>query len=181
MAVSIYVNLQCNHDTLERDQRISQYMWPIARRLYVWLTHWGLVTPYCDRDLTQHWLRQWLVAWRHQAITWTNVDLSPVEFCAIHLTTILLVSLMVSIHGINSKIIFFKLQPHLPGANEVRMAYVFQNKLPPPITVCFRSTTAYTLDSRMHIWVVLCKGNRVWVTNDNTIFDNMYGYHEDLG
>ena len=40
------------------------------------LTHWGLVTPYGDVDLGQHWLRQWLVAWRHQAITWTNVDLS---------------------------------------------------------------------------------------------------------
>ena len=34
----------------------------------------------------------------------------------------------------SSKIFFFKLQPHL-GANELRMAYVFQNKLPPPITL----------------------------------------------
>ena len=40
------------------------------------LTHWGLVTPFGDIDLGQHWLRWWLVAWRHQAITWTNVDLS---------------------------------------------------------------------------------------------------------
>ena len=40
------------------------------------LTHCSLVTPYGDRDMGQHWLRQWLVAWRHQAITWTNVDLS---------------------------------------------------------------------------------------------------------
>ena len=38
------------------------------------LTHWPLVTPYGDKDLGQLWLRQWLVAWWHQAITWTNVD-----------------------------------------------------------------------------------------------------------
>ena len=38
------------------------------------LTHWGLVMPYGDIDQGQHWLRKWLVAWWHQAITWTNVD-----------------------------------------------------------------------------------------------------------
>ena len=34
----------------------------------------GLVTPYGDIDLGPHWLRQWLVTWQHQAITWINVD-----------------------------------------------------------------------------------------------------------
>ena len=29
-----------------------------------------------------------LVAWQYQAITWTNVDLSSVEFCDIYLTKI---------------------------------------------------------------------------------------------
>ena len=28
------------------------------------------------------------VAWRHQAITWTNVDLSSARFCGIHLRTL---------------------------------------------------------------------------------------------
>ena len=37
-----------------------------------------LVTPYGDIDLVQHRLKQWLVSWRHQAITWTNVDSSLV-------------------------------------------------------------------------------------------------------
>ena len=46
---------------------------------YYALTHWGLVTSYGDRDLGQHWLRWWLVAWRHQAITWTNMDLSSAK------------------------------------------------------------------------------------------------------
>ena len=51
-------------------------------------THWGLVMPYGVRDLDQHWFRYWLVAWRHQAITWTNVGLSSVRFCGIHLRTL---------------------------------------------------------------------------------------------
>ena len=33
----------------------------------------------------QHWLRKLLVDWRHQAITWTNVDLSLVKANDIHL------------------------------------------------------------------------------------------------
>ena len=35
-------------------------------------------------ELGQHWFRQWLVAWRQQAITLTNVDLSGWS-CGIHL------------------------------------------------------------------------------------------------
>ena len=38
------------------------------------LTHRGLVTPYGDIELSQHWLRQWLVAWQCQTIIWTNSD-----------------------------------------------------------------------------------------------------------
>ena len=38
------------------------------------LTHCGLVTPHGDIDLCHNWLRYWLVAWWHQAITWTSVD-----------------------------------------------------------------------------------------------------------
>ena len=32
------------------------------------LNHYGLVTPYGVIDLGQHWLGQWLVAWRHQSM-----------------------------------------------------------------------------------------------------------------
>ena len=35
-----------------------------------------------------YWLRQWLVAWRHQAITWTNVDWSSVKSSDIHIRSI---------------------------------------------------------------------------------------------
>ena len=38
------------------------------------MPHCVLVASYGYTDLGQHWLRYWLVAWRHQAITWTSVD-----------------------------------------------------------------------------------------------------------
>ena len=37
------------------------------------------------RNLAQYWLRQWLFAWRHQAIPWPNIDISSMGFCSIHL------------------------------------------------------------------------------------------------
>ena len=37
------------------------------------------MTAYGDRDLDQYWISSWLVAWRHQAITWINVVLSSVK------------------------------------------------------------------------------------------------------
>ena len=49
-----------------------------------------------DIDLGQHWPRQWPVAWRHQAITWTIVDLPLIRSSDIHLCrTTLLTTLMV--------------------------------------------------------------------------------------
>ena len=54
------------------------------------LTHCGRVMPYSDTDLDQHWLKylKWLVAWWHQAITWTNLGLSSVSPSDIHLKAI---------------------------------------------------------------------------------------------
>ena len=59
-----------------------------AMTMLILLTHCGLLTSYGDRDLGQHWLRKWLVAWRHQTITWTNFDLSSVRSNGIHLRAI---------------------------------------------------------------------------------------------
>ena len=58
------------------------------RLVYNLLTHWGLVTPYGDRELGLHWFRWLLVAWRHQATTWTTVDLSSVRSGDIYLMAI---------------------------------------------------------------------------------------------
>ena len=40
----------------------------------------GLVTPCGIRDQAQHWIRQWLAAWWHQAISWSNVNCIPRKF-----------------------------------------------------------------------------------------------------
>ena len=44
--------------------------------------------PHGNTNMGQHWLRQWLVAWWHKAITWANVDVSSVGFSNIHLVSI---------------------------------------------------------------------------------------------
>ena len=84
------------------------------------LTHWGLVTPYGDRDLGQHWLRRWLVAWRHQAITWTNVDLSSVRSCGHHVRAISLEMPQSSVTKIYLKITCLKFHSNFPGANALK-------------------------------------------------------------
>ena len=57
------------------------YIWLFVtkyKQLYYSFTHRGQETPYGDKNLSRHFL------W-HQVITWTNVDLSLVGFCGIHL------------------------------------------------------------------------------------------------
>ena len=81
-------------------------------------THCGLVTPYGEVDLGQHGFRQWLVAWRHQAITWANVDVSLMVFCATHLRPILQ---KISIHKMSLKNIFRATS--VSGANELNHQY----------------------------------------------------------
>ena len=61
------------------------------------------------------------VAWRHQAITWTNVDLSSVRSCGIHLGAISEERLEISILDLTLKNTNLKLQPHHPRANELRL------------------------------------------------------------
>ena len=51
------------------------------------LIHDGPTMTYGDIDLSRDWLRQWLVAWRPQAIAWANVD-PPMKFCVILLRAI---------------------------------------------------------------------------------------------
>ena len=51
------------------------------------LTHCGLMMRYGNIDLGQHWLRQWLVTWQHQAITWTKLTCHQRCFCGVHLRT----------------------------------------------------------------------------------------------
>ena len=82
------------------------------------LTYCSLVMPYGVIELGQHCFMLWLVAWRHQANTWTNVVLSSVRFCGINLMAISRKMLNISIHGLSLKITNLRLKLQLPGCNE---------------------------------------------------------------
>ena len=77
------------------------------------------MTPYGDINQGQHWFRLWLVAWRHQTITWTNVDLSSVRSSGIHLSAILKEIPQPSVTEINLKITYLNFCSNLLGANEL--------------------------------------------------------------
>ena len=83
------------------------------------LTKCGVVMPYSYINMGQHWLRQWLIIWQHQAITWTSVDWSSVRSCGIHLMAISQEILRIFILDMSLKIIMSVLQLHLPGPNEL--------------------------------------------------------------
>ena len=109
------------------ERRSTRNLWRLENGRGQWqerqiLTPCGLVTPYGDINLGQHWLRQWLVAWRHQAITWTSVDLSSVRSSGIHLRAILQEIPQPSVTWVNEislKISYLKFCSNLPGVNEL--------------------------------------------------------------
>ena len=87
--------------------------------LMFFLTHCGLMTPFGDRDQGQHSLRQWLVAWRHQAITWTDVDWSSVKSSDIHIRANPQEMPQPPISTIRLKFVYLKFHSNIPGANEL--------------------------------------------------------------
>ena len=87
-----------------------------------YITSCGLVKLYDDIDLRQHWLRQWLVAWWHQAITWTNVHhqwrsvtITWGQFRKKYRS-------LPSVTKMSLKITYMKFHSNLPGANELRLS-----------------------------------------------------------
>ena len=74
---------------------------------------------YGDKDLCQHWLRQWRVAWWHQAITSANIDLLSVRSNEIHLRAISLVIPQPSVTKYGLKTTYVSFHSNLPGANEL--------------------------------------------------------------
>ena len=77
------------------------------------------MTAYGDRDLSQHWLRLWLVAWQHQAITWANVHWSSAKSSDIHIGAISQEMPQPSVIKICLKITCIKFNSKFPGANEL--------------------------------------------------------------
>ena len=81
------------------------------------LTQWS----YGVIGLSQHWLRWWLVAWQHRAITWITVNLTPRVLYKIRTRTLSEELLMNLIRNIFSGFTRLELLPHLPGANELML------------------------------------------------------------
>ena len=77
------------------------------------------MTPYRDMELSQPRLGYWLVAWRHQAITWTNVNLSSVKSLGIHVKALSLDDVKIPINKMRLKIAVLKWHLGLPGANAI--------------------------------------------------------------
>ena len=62
--ISVYPRWVSDVNTNPFSHFVSQFYSEIPEHQA--LTHCGLVTPYGDIDLGQHWVRSWLVVWRHQ-------------------------------------------------------------------------------------------------------------------
>ena len=123
------------------------------------LTHCGLVTLYGNIDLGQHWYRQWLVAWRLQAITWTNVDLSSAKFSGIHLWAMPeLLFCITSFKSIHSKLL-----PHLQGTNE--LIHITQSSF-----IGWHMVT--------QIWVNIGSGNGLLPDGTKPLPEPMLTYHQ---
>ena len=70
------------------------------------------MTPHGVLGLIQHWLRLWLTSWWHKILSWTNVDLPSVEFCAIRLKAVTIKMLIKAITTTHSKYAHIKPYPH---------------------------------------------------------------------
>ena len=66
-------------------------------------------------NLGQHWIRLWLVAWRHQPISRISIDLSSVRSCAIYQKAIALEMLMKMVPKLHLKTVLIKSKPHPKG------------------------------------------------------------------
>ena len=66
---------------------------------------------------------QFNAVWRHQAITWNNIDLPSTRFSGIHSMVMSTWMLKISINKLHLKFTHLKLQPHLPGNNELNGDY----------------------------------------------------------
>ena len=75
------------------------------------------------------------------------------EFCGIHLTTILQAAHVISVQDISLKIIILKLWPHLPGANELKKMYrVVENIIFKMLAILLRPQWVKTKSDPLTHW-----------------------------
>ena len=65
--------------------RGNHYIFVPKIHSHVIITCHGLMIHYVITNLGHHWFTLWLGNWWHQAINWTNGDLSSLGSCAMHL------------------------------------------------------------------------------------------------
>ena len=127
LATIFVISIKCNstnplHDRtcgIINDTYTDKYL--LTNICVTWLqwvySFW--VTPYDGINLGQHWFRQGFVAWRHQVITWTNIDLPSMQSCGINLMAIPPAMFKISINKWRLIIKHLIPQVHFPEANEL--------------------------------------------------------------
>ena len=91
---------------------------------------------YDDICPSQHWRRPWRVNWRHQAITWTNVDLSLIGIRGTHLSPIWQEVLNISIRNTSVKN-SFKVNPLSQGPMSSHIYYLVFMQIFKPIAFLY--------------------------------------------
>ena len=79
--------------------------------------------PYYNIDLGQQWLMKWLVAIMHQAITWTNVNLSLKAFWGIYMRAVSQELMKILIHEIKFENYPTKCTATSPRAKKLKHMY----------------------------------------------------------
>ena len=109
-----------------------------------------------------------LVAWWHQANTWTNVDWSSVKSSDIHIRAISQEMPQPSIPKMGLKITYLKFHSNFSGANELKAWYLLSTKplLKPMLSSCQLDKFPYqTIHLKMTSasWLPFCLGlNMFW-------------------
>ena len=148
------------------------------------------MTPYGDRNWGQHWLKQWLVAWRHQAITWTNVDWSSVKSNDIHIRVISQEMPQPSITRICFT--YLKFDSNVPGANAFfSCGLVYEINTESTYNACFNHCKSGTLRHYHKNFNKIIYGVILWVPHFvnyklivpplhaysiNKIYEHMFNY-----
>ena len=123
----IFILNNSDHKQLRSEADPSMSHLHIYTRHLIWnltiiklvMAQWSYMASW---NLGQYWLRLCLAAWRHQDITWSNLDQPSKRFISIQLRGILQVTLKLSVTIMCAKIKHLNFWPNLPGANVLWLA-----------------------------------------------------------